>query len=155
MNKTKLAEKSIKFAVIELIAFFISIGFAGVMLFLYDKVTDHHILVIALIILLLTCATGALYLSLNTWPKPKVVIEYNNTGIFIHLIKEKNTFVPYCDIKNVFGNQSCGGHGHIYPFGTLIITTRNNRYKIGIIKDVLKVEEFLKQKIWQFNYPDN
>ena len=36
-----------------------------------------------------------------------------------------------------------------------MITIDGVEYKIGIIKDVLKVEDVLKQKIWQFDYPDN
>ena len=55
-------------------------------------------------------------------------------------------------IENVYGDRISALRA-IYKFGTLHIQTKDKKYKIGVVNNILEIEKYIYSKIaWKFKY---
>ena len=148
MNKTKLAEKSINFVIAEFFGATISFAFGFFALFLITNTTNNKTILVLLCFASFAIAIFALYLALKTALKPKIMIEYDISGIYLNLKKNRTEYIRYIDIENIYTTIPRGLM--FYSFGTVHITAKQGHFKIGIVKEIEKVEKFLVEKVSQF-----
>ena len=128
--KKALGIKSIKFAVLELIGFVLSLAF--VICFSFVDEGDKRVAYI--MIPIMSCvALYTLWLAASTLFLPKVVISYDDNGIYLE--HKGGLFIPYEKIVNVSIKEARAKH-HTYSFGHIIIHTTSRKYKIGVIQSV-------------------
>jgi hypothetical protein len=143
-NNKIIAVKSIKFVIIELIGLIISMAITILFINVYINNIEPPILLLAIFSGIITL--WIFYLIFNTLLKPKIVIDEENFGINIYFLFNKKVYLKYKDIIYVTSIK-CRGRGMKYRFGELYIHTRKCMYKVKVIKDVKKVEEYLNSKI--------
>lgn len=115
--------------------------------FFEDKETPE-LLILGIVFLLLD--TVILFVVLKTAINPKVMIEYDNFGIYLNYFK-KTVYLKYKDIYRAFAENE-RARGIEYNFGHLAIWVGDERYKIGAIKDVKSAENFINKKIaWKYS----
>lgn len=144
-NKKYLGVKSHKFILLEFIGFVASTFFSILIIFEYLRKSQAFCLLLGILFVVLMLVTG--YLVIGTMIKPKYMVEYDHTGLYLNLRRKKTVFIAYHDIQKVFSDNSSGGHGHTYSFGILYIYTKTSQYKIGIINHVKDVETFIHSQI--------
>lgn len=142
--KTPLAEKSIKFIVLELIGFIFCFSIMILLIIKYFQTSYIEFFIFGIIFIVLFMISG--YLTINTLIKPRIVIEYDASGIYLHYSKKRTVYILIKDIENVKASISYARF-IAYSFGILIVQTKTKKYKIGIIKDVQKVEKYIYSRI--------
>ena len=100
--------------------------------------------------ILFTLADMALLLTvIKTSLSPKVMIEEDNFGIYLNY-RKKTVYLPYKDIYYARA-ENVRARGIEYSFGHLSIIA-GEEYKIGAIKDVKAVEDFINKKVsWKYS----
>ena len=100
--------------------------------------------------ILFTLADMALLFTiLKTSLSPKVMIEEDNFGIYLNY-RKKTVYLPYKDIYYARA-ENVRARGIEYSFGHLSIIA-GEEYKIGAIKDVKAVEDFINKKVsWKYS----
>lgn len=148
MDKKLLAYKSYSFMILNL-SLFILLLFLSVLTIIYGiKEEDTTIFLMTMIFLGLCCLLFCV--TIKTIIKPKIAIEYDDSGIYFHHSKKKTTYVLTKDILSVVGNPMTG-KGIQYNFGKLIIETKTKKISFGVIKNVEIVEDFIKKRImWRY-----
>ncbi len=148
MNKNVLAHKSYSFIILNLILFILFL-FLSILTIIYGiKEEDTTIFLMTMIFLGLCCLLFCV--TIKTIMKPKVAIEYDDSGIYFHHSKNKTTYILTKDILSVVGNPMTG-KGIQYNFGKLIIETKTKKFSFGVIKNVKIVEDFIKKRImWRY-----
>lgn len=80
------------------------------------------------------------YTVISTLKKPKVIIEYNDYGIYLNHLK--GLFIPYESIIKCKVRHARSKH-HVHHYGDIIIETENETYKVGVIDEVDEVLQTL------------
>jgi len=77
---------------------------------------------------------------------PNIVIECDDSGVYLHYSKKEITYLLFRDIKKVSIEER---KEYKYYKVVLIIKTKNDKYEVDTIKpkDVKKVKEYLEPKI--------
>lgn len=84
----------------------------------------------------------ALVLFIRDIRKPKIIIEYNDFGIF--LLSHNDKFIAYEDIVSCNAKfHHAGRYQFQYSFGNLIIVTKTDNIKVGTIADLDRVKSKL------------
>ncbi|MCH5180672.1 MAG: helix-turn-helix transcriptional regulator [Erysipelotrichales bacterium] len=84
----------------------------------------------------------ALILFIRDIRKPKIIIEYNDFGIF--LLSHNDKFIAYEDIVSCNAKfHHAGRYQFQYSFGNLIIVTKTDNIKVGTIADLDRVKSKL------------
>lgn len=78
--------------------------------------------------------------------RPKVIIEYDEVGIYLNYTRKKSIYIMFRDIESVMGVKA-QSRGIQYKFGHLVIYTKNKKYRIGIICDVKDSEKYIHKRI--------
>lgn len=86
-NKKQLGEKSIKFIILESIGILISLIMITICIILYINYEAIESILLALLSFILFIITS--YLTINTIIKPKYIIEYDNSGVYLNYTKKK------------------------------------------------------------------
>lgn len=147
MNKNKripLAQKSNKFIFLESLGFFPSLIAVVLCIIGYIKTSEIEFILVNIILLFCLIFIGCT--MIKTLKLPKIVIEYDNSGIYLNYSKKKTIYILIRDIERVTYNIP---HARLvtYSFGTLIVETKTKKYRIGIIKDVEKVRKYIYSRI--------
>lgn len=143
-NKKQLGEKSIKFVILEFIVILISLMSVIICLVLYINYEVIESILLALLSFILFIITS--YLAINTIIKPKYIIEYDDSGVYLNYTKKKSTYILFKDIENIIETIPFSKYLK-YSFGSISIITKNKKYKIGIIKDIKVVKKYLYSRI--------
>lgn len=77
-----------------------------------------------------------LYTVISTLKKPKVIIEYDDYGIYLNHLK--GLFIPYESIIKCKVRHARSKH-HVHHYGDIIIETDNGTYKVGVIDELDEV----------------
>ena len=85
-NKKQLGEKSIKFVILEFIGILISLMSVIICLVLYINYEVIESILLALLSFILFIITS--YLAINTIIKPKYIIEYDDSGVYLNYTKK-------------------------------------------------------------------
>ena len=77
---------------------------------------------------------------------PNIIVECDDSGVYLHYSKKDITYLLYKDIKKVSIEER---KGYKYFKVVLIIEMKNDKYEIDTIKpkDIKKVKEYLEPKI--------
>ena len=143
-NKKQLGEKSIKFIILESIGILISLIMITICIILYINYEAIESILLALLSFILFIITS--YLTINTIIKPKYIIEYDESGVYLNYTKKKSIYILFKDIENI--TETIPFSKYIkYSFGSIRIITKNKKYKIGIIKDIKVVKKYLYSRI--------
>ena len=78
--------------------------------------------------------------------RPKVIIEYDEVGIYLNYTRKKIVYIMFKDIESVIA-VNAQGRGIQYKFGHLVIYTKNKKYRIGIISEVKDSEKYIHKRI--------
>ena len=143
-NKKQLGEKSIKFVILEFIVILISLMSVIICLVLYINYEVIESILLALLSFILFIITS--YLAINTIIKPKYIIEYDDSGVYLNYTKKKSTYILFKDIENIIETIPFSKYLK-YSFGSISIITKNKKYKIGIIKNIKVVKKYLYSRI--------
>ena len=148
MDKKVLAHKSYSFMIVNLILFILFL-FLSVLTIIYGiKEEDTTIFLMTMIFLGLCCLLFCV--TIKTIIKPKIAIEYDDSGIYFHHSKNKTTYILIKDILSVVSDPMTG-KGIQYNFGKLIIETKMKKFSFGVIKNVEIVGDFIQKRImWRY-----
>lgn len=80
-------------------------------------------------------------------------IEYDEYGIYLNYNKKKKIYIRNKDIDSVYVNRVASRY-KAYEFGDVKIYVGDKTYKIGVINDVKKVEQFINKRIAYKMYLD-
>lgn len=145
MNKKQpLGEKSYKYIVLQLIGSFILLISEIICIFAFiDSLNYSFIIFIVLIFILLLISV---YLSIQAIIKPKYIVEYDESGIYLNYTKNKTIYILIRDIEYV-EKRNTRARYISYSFGNLIIKTKTKKYKIGIIKNLKETKNYIYSRI--------
>lgn len=143
-GKTPLGEKSVKFIVLESLVFFPSLIAALLCIIGYIKTAEIEFILLSILLMLILIFLG--FILFATLVKPKIIIEYDNSGIYLNYSKKKTIYILIRDIESVISNIP-QARLFTYSFGTLTIETKTKKYRIGIIKDVENVRRYIYSRI--------
>ena len=123
-------------------------GFLLCLFLFFISLSENKVYSFIWIIVGLIC----LFFCLKTFILPKVLISYDQNGIYLN--HKKNLFIPYEKIGSVISKQMRSKRS-VFSFGYIYITSMDKKYKIGVIDGVnyiqnrineLKVEKMNKSK---------
>ena len=86
-GKTPLGEKSVKFIVLESLVFFPSLIAVILCIIGYIKTAEIEFILLCIFVLIILIFLGNIMFC--TLVKPKIVIEYDNSGIYLNYSKKK------------------------------------------------------------------
>ncbi len=143
-KKNPIGEKSYKFVVLQFIlcvvcVLSIIIGIKG---YIETFVSTFILLIIILFIVL--CMS--FYILVATLIKPKYIIEYDESGIYLNYSKKKTIYILIRDIEYIEAHKIPARY-ITYSFGYLIIKTKQKKYKVGVIKNLKQTENYIHSRI--------
>lgn len=151
MNKKQpLGEKSYKYIILQLIGSLILLLSEILCIFAFiDSLEYSFIIFIILIFILLLIS---IYLSIQTIIKPKYIVEYDESGIYLNYTKNKTIYILIRDIEYI-EKRNTKARYHSYSFGNLIIKTKTKKYKIGVIKNLKETRDYIYSRIaYKYKY---
>ena len=86
-GKTPLGEKSVKFIVLESLVFFPSLIAVILCIIGYIKTAEIEFILLSILLMLILIFLG--FILFATLVKPKIIIEYDNSGIYLNYSKKK------------------------------------------------------------------
>ncbi len=147
-KKKVLAERSVKY--IFILGFFSSLFVMLAVFSIIQFADEGDYLTLILTILSVVLSASWISLILITLLRPRVMIEHDNYGIYLNYAT-KTVYLRYKDITQALAENE-RGRGIEYNFGHLTVWAGGERYKIGAIKDVKSVAEFINKKIaWKYS----
>ena len=78
--------------------------------------------------------------------RPKNMVEVDDNGVYLHYSKRTTVYLSFKSIESVYAKRD-SARGIKYSFGSLHLKTKDRRYKIGVLKNVSEVEEYIRSKI--------
>lgn len=151
MNKKQpLGEKSYKYIILQIIGSLILLLSEVLCIFaLIDTLVYSFIIFIILIFILIIIS---IYLSIKTIIKPKYIVEYDESGIYLNYTKNKTIYILIRDIEYI-KKRNTKARYYIYSFGNLIIKTKTKKYKIGVIKNLKETRDYIYSRIaYKYKY---
>ena len=149
-NKKTIGTKSYNFILLEIVAFVI--GSILSLLFIYDYSQTRREICLIFGILSLCCVVFIVYILSKAFIRPKNIIQVDEKGLYLNFSKNRVVYILFRDIENVYGDRISALRA-IYKFGTLHIQTKDKKYKIGVVNNVLEIEKYIYSKIaWKFKY---
>lgn len=80
---------------------------------------------------------------------PKVLVKYDDTGIYIYQFRKRESFIKYGDITDILAFNY-----NRYTSGKLHIATRDNSYNSFTVEDVTKVAQTVYKLKKEHGFPD-
>ena len=149
-NKKVIGIKSYKFILLETIAFFV--GLILSLLFLYDYFRTTRVICLIFGLLTFCCVIFVVYLLIKMFNRPRYIVEFDEKGLYLNFGKNRVVYILFRDIENVYGDR-IPALRTVYKFGTLHIQTKDKKYIIGVVNNILEIEKYIYSKIaWKYKY---
>lgn len=151
MNKKQpLGEKSYKYIILQLIGSLILLLSEILCIFAFIDSLEYSFIIFIILIFILLLISG--YLSIQTIIKPKYIVEYDESGIYLNYTKNKTIYILIKDIEYI-EKRNTKARYHSYSFGNLIIKTKTKKYKIGVIKNLKETRDYIYSRIaYKYKY---
>ena len=151
MNKKQpLGEKSYKYIILQLIGSLILLLSEILCIFAFIDSLEYSFIIFIILIFILLLISG--YLSIQTIIKPKYIVEYDESGIYLNYTKNKTIYILIRDIEYI-EKRNTKARYHSYSFGNLIIKTKTKKYKIGVIKNLKETRDYIYSRIaYKYKY---
>lgn len=153
MNKKQLGFKSYKWfmtgiLLLMLILFLLS-------LFIFSLIMKEYKVLILIILVLIPLGIYFIYDYHNMFSLPKVVIEYDESGVYLNYRKNKTIYLLFKDIESVEERKYLIHRkfrsSYFTSYGFIIIQTKDKKYKIGCIRYVNVSKKFIYKRIeWKY-----
>ena len=125
MNKKQpLGEKSYRYIILQLIGSLILLLSEILCIFAFIDSLEYSFIIFIILIFILLLISG--YLSIQTIIKPKYIVEYDESGIYLNYTKNKTIYILIRDIEYI-EKRNTKARYHSYSFGNLIIKTKKFR----------------------------
>lgn len=151
MNKKQpLGEKSYRYIILQLIGSLILLLSEILCIFAFIDSLEYSFIIFIILIFILLLISG--YLSIQTIIKPKYIVEYDESGIYLNYTKNKTIYILIRDIEYI-EKRNTKARYHSYSFGNLIIKTKTKKYKIGVIKNLKETRDYIYSRIaYKYKY---
>lgn len=151
MNKKQpLGEKSYKYIILQLIGSLILLLSEILCIFAFIDSLEYSFIIFIILIFILLLISG--YLSIQTIIKPKYIVEYDESGIYLNYTKNKTIYILIRDIEYI-EKRNTKARYHSYSFGNLIFKTKTKKYKIGVIKNLKETRDYIYSRIaYKYKY---